>query len=152
MNEYNSSSKLIRQKKEQKKLWTEGVDFLLRQVLSLNFVNQFWRFYYSRLRKILTISSGAAVLALCMQNKVAAQLFEEVETGALDDFLPEGIEVDFFGEFLSLLLLAGGVAGIIGVAFQISRGGNAEIWVGILVGLISALIAILVWTGAIYGG
>ena len=154
MNEYkstSSSSQSISPKNNQKKSFSDRVDSYLRLVLSKNLVNRFWRFYYSRFRKILTISAGAGVLTLCMQNKVVAQLFEEVETGALDEFLPDGIEIDFFGEALQILLLAGGIGAVIGLLFQISRGGNAEVWVSIVIGFIIALIAIILWTGAIYG-
>ena len=137
---------------EKKKTFSDRVDFYLRQVFSQNLVNRFWRLYYSRIRKFFLIVPGAIVLALSMQSQATAQLFDNVETGALDEFLPDGVELDFFTEFLELFLLVGGVAAVIGLAFQISRGGSAEIWISVLLSLVGALVAILLWTGAIYGG
>lgn len=137
---------------EKKKSFLDQIDFYLRQVFSKNLVNRFWRLYYSRLRKFLVVFPGAVILALSMQSKATAQLFDNVETGSLDEFLPDGIDLDFFTEFLQLFLLVGGVAAVIGLAFQISRGGSAEVWVSVLLSLVAALVAILLWTGAIYGG
>lgn len=151
MNKYDSKAEFKLSTASGKKIFLDRVDVYLRRIFAKNLVNRFWRLYYFRLRKILAISSGAGVLALCMQKKATAQLFDQVETSALDEFLPDGVDIDFFSQFLQLILLAGGTAGIIGVCFQISRGGNTEVWVGVLVGLIAALIGILLWTGAIYG-
>lgn len=152
MNEYRSASKSMHRTVKKKKSFLDRVDFYLRQILSENLVNQFWRLYYSRLRRMLTISSGAIIMALCMQNQALSQIFDNVETGNLDEFLPDGSSADFFVELIQLFLFAGGITGIVGAVFQFIKGGNAEIWLGIAVAFIGALIAALFWTNSIYGG
>ena len=143
-----STSSIVRKKES----FPNQVDYYLRLVFSKKLVNRFWRLYYSRLRKILVIVPGAIVLALCMQSSVLSQVFDNVETGNLDEFLPDGGSIDFFVEMLQLFLFAGGIVGIVGAVFQFVKGGNSEIWIGVAVAFIGALICALFWTGAIYGG